>query len=282
VIIPLYNAEEQVGLLLESLAPQEYSGGWEVVVADNGSTDRGLDVVESYRAHLPRLQVVDASSRRGVAHARNVGGGAADGSLLLFIDDDDVAGEGYLAAMGNALRSHELVCARWDVDKLNPEWTRELRPSGQHEGPMMWNYEFLPYAAGGTLGVRRSVFEAIGGFDNSFPYANCTDFCWRAQLETGAQPRFVPEAVLHYRYRQTLPAMFSQARNWGREEVRVYSRYRSRGAPRIPLRRSLQRWKFVMHIRRLRRPAGRAWWATELGNHIGRLQGSLAERTLML
>ncbi|HKN94502.1 MAG TPA: glycosyltransferase [Thermoleophilaceae bacterium] len=282
VVIPTYNAEPHLGALLDSLAAQTWDGAWEVVVADNGSSDRTLEVAESYRDRVPGLRIVDASDRAGVSHARNAGVAAAAGSSLVFIDNDDLAGEGYVAAMAAGLREQEFVCARWDVDRLNPYWTRALRPSGQSEGPMTYNYDFLPYAAGGTLGITRRTFDAVGGFDESIVYGGCVDLCWKVQLDAGEKLGFVPDAVIHYRYRGNLRGIFSQARSWGMDEVALYSRWRGRGLQRIPLRRSLRRWKFVIHLRRLRRAEGRAWWATELGNHLGRIHGSLKYRSLML
>ena len=154
VVIPLYNAERYIGDLLDSLAAQEWDGDWEVVIADNGSSDRGVEIARGYRARLPRLRIIDASSQSGTGYARTTGVRAAEGDSLVFIDDDDIPGEGYVAAMGEALRSHSFVCGRQEVEKLNPEWTRKQRPSGQYDGPMMWNYDFLPYAAGGTLGIK--------------------------------------------------------------------------------------------------------------------------------
>ena len=283
VIIPLYNGERTIGPLLESLALQEEAAEWEVVIADNGSTDGGLAIVEDWRSRLPSLRVVDSSERSGTAHARNFGARAAHGSALVFIDHDDVVGAGYIAAMAAALRSHQFVCARSDVERLNPEWTWALRPSGQSDGPMMWIYDFLPYAAGGTIGIKRSVFEAVGGFDESIHLADCCDLCWRVQLDTPVELTFAPEAVLHYRYRHSLRGMFAQARGYGRAEVGMYRRYRDRGVGRIPLRQSFGRWvRIVRRLPSLRHRTGRAWWFTEFGNMIGRLEGSVADRTLML
>jgi GT2 family glycosyltransferase len=283
VVIPLYNAERYIGELLDALAAQEWDSDWEVVIADNGSTDRGVAIAESFADRLPRLRIVDASSRSGSGHARNVGARVADGSSLMFLDDDDVPCDGYVAIMGEALRSHEFVCGRQEVERLNPEWTRKQRPSGQYEGPMMWNYDFLPYAAGGTLGIRRNVFESVGGFDEAVMYADCADLCWRVQLDLGVELKFVPEAVLHYRYRRSLREMFAQQRRYGLAEVGMYSRYRNRGVERIPIRRSLERWKRILRrLPSLRHRAGRAWWVTEFGNRIGRIQGSVSNRTIML
>jgi len=283
VIIPVFNAVAYIPDLFASLAMQEWTGSWEVIVADNGSTDGSIRLIESYRDRLPALAILPAYEARGSAYARNVGARHSRGTSLLFVDHDDVPGEDYIARMGDALRRYEFVCGRQEAERLNPEWTTRLRPSGQIDGPMMWNYDFLPYAAGGTIGIRRSLFESLVGFDESVALADCTDLCWRAQLDAGARLHFVPDAVLHYRYRQSLRGMFTQQMGYGRAEVRMYARYRSRGVQKIPLRRSLENWRrLIRHLPRLRYRAGRAWLATELGNRLGRIGGSLASRTLML
>src|SRR5689334_1914994 len=77
VVIPCLNAAATLGVQLEALIGQSWPGGWEVIVADNGSTDGSREIVESYRGRLPDLKLVDASDRRGQAHARNLGAAAA-------------------------------------------------------------------------------------------------------------------------------------------------------------------------------------------------------------
>ena len=93
------NAEAHLGGQLEALAAQECDLPWELVVSDNGSTDRSLAIVREYRDRLPRLVVVDSSARRGPAAARNDGVRAAGGSLIVFCDTDDVVGPGWLAGV---------------------------------------------------------------------------------------------------------------------------------------------------------------------------------------
>lgn len=73
VIIPCYNAEQTIGSLLESLARQSWTELWEVIVADNGSTDRSVVVSDKYKDHVQNFRMVDASDKRGRSHARNVG-----------------------------------------------------------------------------------------------------------------------------------------------------------------------------------------------------------------
>src|SRR5437763_2955065 len=79
VIVPVLNEERYLGAQLAALAAQTYTGAWELVIVDNGCTDRSFEVVERWRARLPDLVVVDASARRGLNWARNAGVSVARG-----------------------------------------------------------------------------------------------------------------------------------------------------------------------------------------------------------
>src|SRR3712207_4277359 len=82
VVIPCLNAASTIAVQLAALSRQSWPGEWEVIVADNGSTDRSRRIAESYGDRLPGLRVVDASDRRGQAHARNLGAAAATGDAF--------------------------------------------------------------------------------------------------------------------------------------------------------------------------------------------------------
>ena len=85
---------------MSALAEQQYDGNWELVFVDDGSTDSSVSIAESWSDRLP-MRIVPTSESGdpvGLASARNIGGHAARGELLLFCDDDDVADEGWIAA----------------------------------------------------------------------------------------------------------------------------------------------------------------------------------------
>jgi glycosyltransferase involved in cell wall biosynthesis len=282
VVIPVLDAAREVSGQLEALARQEWSQPWEVVVADNGSTDGTLAIVERYLDRLPALRVADASGRRGQAHALNVGVREANGEAVAFCDADDEVAPGWVAAMGEALALHPFVACRSEPGKLNEPWvaeTREPQPPGALSTVPF--PPFAPYAGSGGLGVRRSVHLELGGFDESMPALFDVDYCLRAN-ERGIVLELVPEALLHYRYRSGWAATFKQARIYAEQMALVQRRHEVREArPRGRRPWLLRGWKPILSsLVRLHRRGGRAKLAWLLGWQVGRYVGSVRYRVL--
>jgi glycosyltransferase involved in cell wall biosynthesis len=281
VVIPCLNAVDTIGAQLDALGDQRWSGRWEVVVADNGSTDETVAVVEAHRDRLPALRIVDASDRRGAGHARNRGVEEARGDSVAYCDADDEVGEGWLAAMGDALAVHEFVACRQDDEKLNEPWVRESRERKFAESlPTLPFPPHLAYTGAGSLGVRRRLHEAVGGFDVALNLED-VDYCIRIQL-LGPSLQFVPQAVMHYRYRATLSSIFGQARRYGRGMAELQRKHKPRGV-RFPRQRKwlIAGWKPALrHLPHVARPGDRAKLAWILGWQVGRYQGSLRHRVL--
>lgn len=288
VIVPTYNAEATIGAQLEALARQEWSEPFEVVISNNRCTDGTLRIVERYAGRIANLRVVDASLRQGQPYALNYGAGQACGELLLFCDADDEIAPGWVAAMGNALavlgpQAAHLVACRFDTQKLNAPWVYRSRGNSQSAGLGQYRYPpYLPHAGGGGLGVRRAVFEELNGFDESLPYLHDTDFCWRAQLR-GYTLKFVPEAVLYVRFRESLGSLYRQARNYGEYNVALYKRYRPLGMPPLPKSAGLRAWgKILYQLIWLRDRVDVARWLWDFGWRWGRIRGSLRYRVWAL
>ena len=281
VIIPCLNAASTIGVQLEALAKQQWHQPWEVIVADNGSTDESLAIVERYKARIANLRVADASARRGQPCALNVGAMAATGEALAFCDADDEVAPGWVAAMGEALSKYDFVASRIDGANVNAPWLEKIsRNHPQRTGLQKASYPpYLPHAGGGTLGVKRSLHEATGGFDESLPYLHDTDYCFRLQL-AGVELRFVSDAVIHIRYRDKLSGFFYQACHYAEYRVLVYKKYRPQGE------RDFWRWKtyvaewknLLWSIPNIRFKLGRAVWLWRLGSQIGSLKGSIKHR----
>lgn len=282
VVLPTLNGAETIAEQLEALARQEWEDGWELLVADNGSTDATLEIVESYRDRLPALLVVDASDRRGMGHAINVAVRAATGEAVLFVNDDDIVADGWLAAMGAALREHEVVAGALEFDRLNEPWAVAVRGRPQSDQLMHFELGQLPFAFTATLGVARRLHEDIGGFDEEMDTAGeDVDYSWRLQY-AGRDIHFVPGARTHYRLRGGLRAVFVQARRYGEGVVLIYRKHRSHGVDVTRRwRRGIRGWLGVAKaLAGARSKAGFALLAWKLGWRVGMLTASLKQRVL--
>ncbi len=91
VVIACRNAEDTLGVQLSALSRQECPVPWNVVISDNGSTDRTVAIAQGYARKLPGLVIVDSSERAGAGYARNIGAEATSARFLAFCDADDEA-----------------------------------------------------------------------------------------------------------------------------------------------------------------------------------------------
>jgi glycosyltransferase involved in cell wall biosynthesis len=101
VVIACLNEVHTLGEQLDALSRQQWHD-WEVIIADNGSTDGTQELARSFADRL-NITVLDASDEPGSGYARNEGARAASGDALLFPDADDVVADDWLAHMGQAL-----------------------------------------------------------------------------------------------------------------------------------------------------------------------------------
>lgn len=281
VVIPMYNAGDVIGDQLEALARQDYDGAWEVVVADNGSDDHGVEVVERYDARLPSLRVVDASDKQGASCARNVGSRAARGDVLLYADADDMVPPDWVRALAGGLASADFVGGWRTDDHLR---ATDVASTSSTLATLPTSFGFLPWAFGGNLGVRTAVFHEVGGWCEDYPHGgDDIDFCWRVQL-AGHPLLYVAEAAVRYRARETLGGLARQRFEFGSRAPMLFREYQRFGAKRPPLRRAASTWfwvltrvPYLLASRRLRR----RWVATASGA-AGRLWGSYRCRTACL
>lgn len=279
VVIACLNGAAHLDEQLCALARESPGSDWEVIVADNGSNDDSKDVCAARVGQLD-LQVVDASDKRGQAHARNVGARASKGRKLVFLDQDDVIEPGYLAAVSRALDQHCAVAANMDYELLNAAWAMRARSHGVAGGLRPGLY---PWAYGCTLGVRRDVFEAVGGFDEGLPAAEDVDLCWRIRHDTGHELHLVDGAVLHYRLKASAADLFRQGLLYGRGGASLYRKWRAFGMRRRTLVEASRAWAAVgWRLVASKDRGARAEAVYLLGNRVGCVMGSVAERVVFL
>jgi glycosyltransferase involved in cell wall biosynthesis len=277
VIIPVRNGADTLAEQLDALAGQTYTGEWEVVVADNGSTDGTPELARRWADRLPSLSVLDASERPGSSFARNYGAHHAKGEFLAFCDADDVVAPEWLASLAAAAADFDAVTGRQEASVINTEAVQRWRPPRAAGLPRS---RFLPYAPSCNLAVWASVFEKTGGFDEDYPQSHDVEWSWRAQLASFTLG-FSPGAVVHYRYRTSPRGIWRQAYLTGLDAARLYRDYRGKGLARPPLRRALRTWGWiVVRAPYLASPARRGTWTRRAGEAAGRIAGAWRFRVL--
>lgn len=282
VIVPARNEANTITDQLEALVAQSWAGTWEVVVVDNGSTDSTPAIVEAFGRRHPRVRLVHARERAGLNYARNCGVDAARGAAFALCDADDLVAPGWVAAIGDALGDHAIVTGLLELDRLNPEWLASSRGRGDERGLPTF-HDIFPTVHGNNMGMQRAVWRELGRFDEDVIIGSddveISMRAWRA----GIPVTFVPEAVVHYRYRPEPRALWRQGRNYGRSRPLVTRRLRAEGLPSPGRFAGWRSWVWlVVHCPDVRTPEGRAAWTWVAANRWGQLEGSVRYRSLFL
>jgi glycosyltransferase involved in cell wall biosynthesis len=224
VVVATHDRAARLGELLASLRAQTLAPGrFEVIVADDGSTDATGALLEREEAWGGlALRSIRRPRAGGPAAARNDGWRAARASLVAFTDDDCVAEPGWLAALVDAARVHPgaVVQGRTDpnpdeLDRLGP-FSRTL--AVRRLGPWYQTCNIL---------YPRELLERLGGFDAtaySGPGGEDTDLAWRA-IELGRETVFAADARVFHAVGRVGPlGKLRVAWRWT-ESMRVFARH---------------------------------------------------------
>lgn len=180
VVIPTHNRESLVLRAVGSVLAQAFDD-FEIVVADDGSTDGTQTAVERIRDH--RLRYV-RQEHAGEAAARNLGVSAATSPFVTFLDSDDEALPAWLLSLASLLDSTGSSLARCGLQNVGPDGriSGVLLP-GSHRSFEQWVHRFLA----GTYAIDRRLVEAAGGYTESLSFGIHTEFAmrlWRLRSES--------------------------------------------------------------------------------------------------
>lgn len=216
VVIPVFNGADVIATQVRAVSGQLREGD-EIIVANNRSTDGTQQVLESLVKDSRYLRIIEAPERPGVNYARNTGIQASRNPNILLCDADDRVSDTWISALAAGLERADVVGGL----------TRLCDRQGvvMEERRLETIFGHLPYALGGNLGVRRNVFERVGGFDESFVRGHDeVEFAWRAQ-QAGFTLGFAEAAVIDYVQRPDARAAVRQYRNYGRTSIQLWTRY---------------------------------------------------------
>jgi glycosyltransferase involved in cell wall biosynthesis len=191
VLMPCFNHGAWIGDALKSVEAQTFQD-FEIVIVDDGSTDpetlRTLEAID-----IPSARVLKTPNR-GLPAARNHAAAHARGEIFCALDSDDRLAETWFEKGMAVLDSRPDVAfvSHWLETFGDERWTWKPERCDL-QALLSWN------TVNGAALVRRTAFEAVGGYDASMRHG-CEDWdFWLRLVESGHQGTIVPEVLFYYR-----------------------------------------------------------------------------------
>jgi glycosyltransferase involved in cell wall biosynthesis len=195
IIIPCYNAEKTLSLCLHAIYSSKFNN-FEVLVVDDGSKDNSIAIASDFPCTLVR-----AEKNQGAAAARNRGAKKGVGEVLLFIDADVVINENTLNLFHKSLQTYPAVFGIYQqksgVDNLFSNYQnffahKSIQETKEH------TTMFYTYCAA----VKKEIFDAAGGFDESWKRATFEDVEFGLRISAAGHQILLNKAinVTHYNH----------------------------------------------------------------------------------
>jgi GT2 family glycosyltransferase len=283
VVIVSYNSGSELREALQSIATDAGGLAWEAIVVDNASQDDSADVVTAFG---PPVRLIANRENRGFGRAVNQGVRAASAPLVLVMNPDCRLAAGATTALRAELEANP-ACAIAGPRILDPDGSVQGSARGDPDmltglfgrtGPLRRLLPWLglstrnvvsdragasspavvvDWLSGACMLVRRSAFDAVGGFDERyFMYWEDADLCRRLRAR-GLHVRYVPRAVAVHRVGQSSrTARESSIRAFHASAYLYYVTYVAPGrfSPKRLLARSLL--------------AARQWWQLRAARQV--------------
>ena len=227
IVIPTYQRRDVVCAAVRALTEIDYPGDREVIVVVDGSTDGTADSLRQIGCPFA-LRVIEQPNS-GAARARNRGAAQARNDILLFLDDDMIAdpgifdeharsyGSGADAVVGDTLLDPESP-RNFLADSIRA-WIDAARIGAPLTAFDVWT---------GQLSMRRSVFEELGGFDETFTsdgaFAN-EDADLGVELLSRFKVEHNPAAIARQRYVVGPGELMARTPLWASGDIRFVTKH---------------------------------------------------------
>lgn len=231
LIVPVYNRPDEIAELLGSLTRQSYRESYEIIIVEDGSTRTCETIIDRYYYQLSNLRYITMLNG-GPSRARNRGAQEAMGEYLLILDSDVVLPEGYLSSVAEAIRSTN-ADAFGGPDAAAPDFddmqhaisyamTSWLTTGGIRGGKAQGMEQFKPRSY--NMGVRRIIFDSLGGFAEDMRYGEDIDLSLRL-IKAGARVHLFAESFVYHKRRIDLVQFFWQVHHSGQARIELERRH---------------------------------------------------------
>lgn len=197
IVMPAYNAEATIRGAITALLAQQSPWPREIIIVDDGSTDRTAELVSSFRG----VRVLHQPNG-GPALARNAGAAAARGDVLAFIDSDCEAAPNWLDHIVSPLEDPDVTAVKGAYrtrQRALPARFVQLEYEDKYD--RLSRRGSIDFVDAYSAAFRRGAFEAAGGYSSAFPTACAEDVDLSFRMEhAGARMVFQPQAVVYHRH----------------------------------------------------------------------------------
>lgn len=223
LIVPAYNAEKTIVSCLESALNQSISRDeYEIIVVDDGSTDKTSEIVKKYPVRLIQQK------NQGPASARNKGANEAGGDILIFTDSDCELDSDFIKRIISPIEQcPEIVGVQGSYKTRQKEFISQF---GQVEIETRYNRmaqnEYIDFIGTYAAAYKKEVFMKFGGFDTEFPIASGEDTEFSYKLhKAGYKLVFEPKAFVYHQHPSTLKKYLRVKFYRGYWRVKLYKKH---------------------------------------------------------
>jgi glycosyltransferase involved in cell wall biosynthesis len=202
VILPCYNDEKYIEDCISSILTQSY-GSFELLVINDGSTDRSLELIKSIKDR--RIILINNPRSKGVACARNMALSEAQGEYLFFTDSDCVVDKEWIQNGLNEMKKSN--CLGLEGKTYYVSRNHELTLSDKRPGDVEKDQQYMTC----NMVYKKEAFDKVGGFDHSFTYHSDREFAFRV-LAHGKIAHTDTMLVIHREKRWTIKSYLLSAR----------------------------------------------------------------------
>jgi len=217
IVVPTYNAEATIGPLLDSLLKLDYPD-YEVIIVNDGSTDRTKEVVERYPVRL-----IDQPNR-GASAARDVGMRAASAEIVAYTDSDVTVTQDWLRNLVRPLHEPDVAAATGRTivlrSKTCTSWMWSLDIEARHAR----RRSDTQLANGSNSAFRKAVLAEVGGFDPRWYHAEDTEVSYRL-WQRGYRIRYVSDAVVYHAPEEEWRSFLRRRYRDAKAFTRILARY---------------------------------------------------------
>lgn len=218
IIIPVFNRSQEIDELLGSLVHQTFTNRFEVIIIDDGSTDKSDIIVNNYKDTLDVKYFYKKNS--GPGQSRNYGMKRATGNYFIILDSDVLLPNNYLHKISTTLNNN-FTDAFGGPDAAHESFTNiqkainyamtSFLTTGGLRGSESKNKKFQLRSF--NLGLSKKAFQITGGFakQNFGEDIDLTFRLWKNTLST----QFIQEAFVYHKRRTSFKQFFKQTFNFG-------------------------------------------------------------------